>query len=138
MAPLLTSYPPAVGCYVDGARGIYAVDAIVALAEAFGFEAKDCEDSDCPRCHYGQHTAGDGSYTEWANCDFANEVEEEATAYVNENHAVEGCHWGHTETGDWGLWPIEVEERICPTCDAGDPTSVIAYGACECSEGGQS
>ena len=29
-------------------------------------------------------------------------------------------------------------ERICPTCDAGDPTSVIAYADCECNEeGGQ-
>lgn len=139
MAPLLTSFPPAVGCYVDGARGIYAVDAIVALAEAFGFEAKDCEDVTDGRCADGQHEAGDGSYTEWGHCQFANEVEDEATEYLNEHHGVEDCHWGRSEQGDWGLWPNEEEasKRICPTCDAGDPTSIIPYADCECNEGGQ-
>lgn len=137
MAPLLTSYPPAVGCYVDGERGIYAVDAIITLAEAHGFKAKGCEDGECARCAGGQHEAGDGSYTEWAHCQHNNEGEDEATNYMNEQHAVEGCYWGRTETGDWGLWPLEVGERICPTCDAGDPTSVIAYADCECNEGGQ-
>ncbi len=108
MAPLLASYPPACGCYVDSVRGIYMVDAIVALAEAFGFKAKGCEVSItdfCPRCHDGQHEAGDGSYTEWSRCQFAGEVEDEATDYLNSEQSVEGCKWGRTEQGDWGLWP---------------------------------
>ena len=137
MAQLLTSYPPVIGCYVDGARGLYAVDAIVALAEAHGFEAKDCGDGNCGRCAGGKHLAGDGSYTEWMLCQWANEVESKATEYMNRHQAVEGCYWGRTETGDWGLWPIEVEDRICPTCDAGDPTNVIPYADCECAAGGQ-
>ena len=103
MAPLLTSYPPAVGCYVDGVRGIYMVDSIIALAEAFGFKAKGCEDGTCGRCH-------DGSYTEWAHCQFAGEVEDEATEYLNDKQSVEGCYWGRTEQGDWGLWPNDEEE----------------------------
>ena len=110
MAPLLTSYPPVVGCYVDGARGIYAIDSIIALAEARGFEAKGCDDWDCARCHYGQHEAGDGSYTEWAHCQFASEVEDEATEYMNEHQSVEGCYWGHVDGGDWGLWPTDDNE----------------------------
>lgn len=112
MAPRLTSYPPAVGCYVDGARGVYMVDAIVALAAAHGFEAKGCKisDGECDRCAHGQHEAGDGSYTEWAHCQFANELVEEANDYMNEHQAVEGCYWGHAETGDWGLWPVDDEE----------------------------
>ncbi len=112
-APLLTSYPPAIGCYVDSVRGLYMVDSVVALAEAFGFEAKNCDgsmDEWCPRCDDGQHTAGDGSYTEWVMCQFASEVEDEATKYMNENQAVEGCYWGHVEGGDWGLWPTDDEE----------------------------
>ena len=138
MAQLLTSYPPAIGCYVDGGRGIYAVDAIVALAEAHGFEAKGCEDVTCGRYTRGHHVDDiRGSYTEWAHCEFANEVEDEATEYMNVQHSVEGCWWGRTEHGDWGLWPTEVEDRICPTCDAGDPTNVIPYADCECAAGGQ-
>lgn len=110
MGPLLTSYPPRVGCYVDGVRGLYMVDAIVAIAEASGFEAKDCDDKTCGRCAGGQHLAGDGSYTEWMLCQWANEVEDEATKYMNANQAVEGCYWGH-ENGDWGLWPTDYEEE---------------------------
>lgn len=139
MAPILTSYPPAVGCYVDGARGLYMVDGVVTMAEAFGFQTTGCklDDDPCPRCFGGQHEAGDGSYTEWARCQFAGEVEDEATEYMNEHQSVEGCYWGRTEQGDWGLWPNEDDEearRICPTCDAGDPTSVIAYEDCECGQ----
>ncbi len=90
--PQLTAFPPVVGCYVDGVRGIYAVDGIIALAEAHGFKAKGCEESIadfCPRCTGGQHQAGDGSYTEWAHCQHNSEIEDEATAYMNEHHATE-------------------------------------------------
>ena len=112
MAPLLTSYPPAVGCYVDSVRGLYMVDAIVALAEAFGFEAKGCDVAEpCPRCHDGQHMAGDGSYTEWSRCQSAGEVEDEATEYLNDKQSVESCYWGRTEQGDWGLWPNDDDDE---------------------------
>lgn len=134
MAPRLTSYPPAVGCYVDGARGIYMVDSIVSLAEAFGFEAKDCDDDECARCANGQHEAGDGSYTEWSFCQHDNEIIEEANEYLNENHAVEGCYWGHIDTGDWGLWPDDDEEG--QSCDS--RCREYPMKPCPIHEGGQS
>ena len=109
MTAQLTAFP-VVGCYVDGARGIYAVDSIIALASAFGFEAKGCEERDCPRCGRGQHEAGDGSYTEWGHCQYSSEVEDEATEYMNEHQGVEGCYWGHVDGGDWGLWPADDDE----------------------------
>ncbi len=35
-----------VGCYVDGASGIYAIDEIVRFAESHGCNSKDCEKED--------------------------------------------------------------------------------------------
>lgn len=95
-----------VGCYVDGARGIYAVDRIVEIAEGHDMEPPDpCFGTECPRCAWGDKTGGDGAYSEWANCDESSEVEDEATEYMNAQHAVDGAWWGRSESGDWGLWP---------------------------------
>jgi hypothetical protein len=40
----------------------------------------------------------------------ANEVEDEATEYMNEFFGVDGAYWGRSEQGDWGLWPEENEQ----------------------------
>lgn len=77
------------GCYVDGARGIYAINRIVSFAMEHGWQsppdAKDLEE-------------------------FPNEIEDEADAYMNETFPVEGARWGRSEQGDWGLWATEEEE----------------------------
>jgi hypothetical protein len=100
-----------IGCYVDGARGRYAVDRVVEIAEEHGMPELDgCEDAECLRCAENAHVAGDGSHTEWALCMCANEIEDDATDYMEEHYGVDGCYWGRSEQGDWGLWPTEEGE----------------------------
>lgn len=86
------------GCYFDGARGCYMVDAIVDFAETYGFRpAHECE---CEDHKYNPNCA-------WSECEWANEVEDDATAFMEDNYPQDGATWGRSESGDWGLWPIE-------------------------------
>ncbi len=92
------------GCYVDGARGIYAVDAIVGIAEEHGMPTPEgCEDSICRRCG----PQADSQASSWAFCEHAGEIEDECDAYMGAHHGVEGCYWGRNDNGDWGLWEGE-------------------------------
>jgi hypothetical protein len=94
-----------VGCYVDGSRGIYAVDRIVEITEEHGMETPDnCSDGDCARCAHGCKTAGDGTHSEWALCFWTGEIEDDCDNYMNDHYPVEGAYWGRSEQGDWGLW----------------------------------
>ena len=90
------------GCYVDGARGIYAIDAIVSLAEMYGFIPSDCSCDVC-KGHSESPTVLDSPY---GGCDFANEIEDEIDSYLNDKFAVEGYYWGRNENGDYGLWEV--------------------------------
>lgn len=107
-----------VGCYVDGSRGIYAVDAIVKFAESHGFE---CD------LNNGRNEEGkvvclscDVAHKLVSNCEFSNEIEDNATAFMNENYPVSEwidtsqgddeanlvkvkAYWCRNEQGDWGL-----------------------------------
>lgn len=97
-----------VGCYVDGARGIYAVDRIVEIAEEHGMtEPEECTDTDCPHCN--DHESGDERSLSWTHCLYDGEIEDEATEYMNDHHGLEGAYWGRSEAGDWGLWECEEE-----------------------------
>lgn len=78
-----------VGCYVDGARGIYCIDAIVDIAQSHGMT----------------YDGGQDEAHEWSD-----EVENECDNYMNDNYGVEGAYWGRSEQGDWGLWEIEEED----------------------------
>jgi hypothetical protein len=80
-----------VGCYVDGARGIYAVDAIVQFAVGHGMGE--------PSEYH--------SVKSLADCEFADEVEDDTDDYMNDQYGVEGAYWGRNENSDWGLWEIE-------------------------------
>lgn len=82
------------GCYVDGSRGVYAIDMIVEIAEAHGFVT-----AIGPDCQHEE-----GSLSE---CEFAAEIEDEATEYMNERWGVDDHYWGRSEQGDWGLWPTK-------------------------------
>ncbi len=89
-----------VGCYVDGSRGIYAVDRIVEIAIEHGMaEPEPCSDH--------EHAAT-GDASDYAGCEFAGEIEDECDEHMNAHHAVDGALWG-SEQGDWGLWPVEEE-----------------------------
>ena len=93
-----------VGCYVDGVRGIYAIERIVTIAESHGMPSQmPCSDPNCDRRTRDEYRAGDDSYTEWVSCECA-EIEDECDDYMNEHYAVDGCYWGRSEQGDWGLW----------------------------------
>ncbi len=93
----ITRYSPKdAGCYVDGARGIYATDAIVEFAETHGFDLHD----DDPANPLPESLA---------DYEFADELEDEATDYMNEKHAVANHSWGRNENGDWGLWANDNE-----------------------------
>jgi len=81
-----------IGCYVDSARGIYAIDAIADFAESHGFVIND-EDP---------HNPLPESLSDY---EFANELEDEIDDYMNANFAVSYAYWGRSEQGDWGLWP---------------------------------
>ncbi len=80
------------GCYVDGARGVYAVDAIIEFCESHGFDVQD----DDPQNPLPESLAG---------YEFANEMEDEADDFMNETYPVAEHSWGRSEQGDWGLWP---------------------------------
>ena len=85
-----------VGCYVDGARGIYAIDRIIEIATAHGMAEVECA---CGSCVQGQH--------EWSiGC---SEVEDDCDLFMNDTFAAEGACWGRNDNGDWGLWAIDDE-----------------------------
>lgn len=90
------------GCYVDGARGIYAIDAIVALAEGYGFVPSEC---DCSVCT-GAAESPTMLVSTYGGCEYASETEDEVDAYLNHNFAVDGYYWGRNENGDYGLWEV--------------------------------
>src|ERR1700692_652074 len=85
------------GCYVDSARGIYAIDAVISFAQSLGFVPTDCT---CDSCKAG------GT---WSSCEFSNEVEDEATGYLNAHFEIESHSWGRNENADFGLWSNEEE-----------------------------
>ncbi len=86
-----------VGCYVDSARGIYAIDRIVEIAcvEHDMIEPEPCDCFEHPENDFLPH---------WNRCEFAGEIEDECDEYMNDHYDVEGTLWGRNEAGDWGLW----------------------------------
>jgi hypothetical protein len=90
-----------VGCYVDGARGIYSTDAIVECARNHGATIiHECKAEDHSDTCFE---------SEFAGCEFANDYEDEANEFMEDRFPVEGCYWGRNDTADWGLWPIDVD-----------------------------
>lgn len=78
------------GCYIDGAPGIYAIDAIIAFAEGHGYTEPGCSHRAPGIC---------------SEC--ADDIEDECDDYMNEHCGVDGYYWGRSDAGDWGLWPSE-------------------------------
>ena len=81
------------GCYVDSARGIYAIDGIVKFATNHGWSPT--EESDKAFAEFGKS---------WSEYEFNDELESSIDEYMNEEYWVDGCYWGRNENGDWGLW----------------------------------
>jgi len=92
--------PDDAGCYVDGARGIYAIDEQVAIARAHGATiTHDCEELHAETCFE----------SEFAGCEWAGDYADKADDYMNTHFPVEGHYWGWNN-GDWGLWAIDEED----------------------------
>lgn len=92
------------GCYVDGARGIYAIDEIVSIAESHGGRVHDCD--------MQGHDHGETCFeSRFAGCEFAGDVEYGCDDYMNTHFGVDGAYWGRNENGDWGLWEIDDYEQ---------------------------
>ncbi len=85
------------GCYVDCARGIYAIDKIVSFAESHGM----------PSPEVPEHNQTTVFQSRFASYEFSSEIEDEATDYMNDKYAVDGAYWGRSEQGDWGLFQTE-------------------------------
>jgi hypothetical protein len=82
-----------VGCYVDGARGIHAIDRILCFAEDHGLK--------------WEAEALFANPLDTDDYEYSDEAEDVADRYMNENYGVEGAYWGRNENSDWGLWAIE-------------------------------
>lgn len=88
------------GCFVDSARGNYAIDAIYSIAKEHGFTDQDAEtflngqtEQDC-----------DETLSSW---EFSNDLEDDIDSFMNDTFPVDGAYWGRSEQSDWGLWAIE-------------------------------
>ncbi len=90
------------GCYVDGAKGIYVTDDVVAFARDHGAEIVHDDDGNCVH----DETC---FKSEFGGCEFSGEYEDEANEYMEATYGVDGASWGRNEQGDWGLWAHEDE-----------------------------
>lgn len=87
-----------VGCYLDGSRGIYILEAVIGFAGDHGAKLPHV-DCDC----------GGDSWS--AECEWVIEVADEATDFMNYTFPVDGAYWGFQD-GDWGLWIEEDTEGV--------------------------
>ena len=98
-APAPTFTAADVGCYYDGARGIYIGEAVQASATLHGWTpvhgVVPCDHDDCQQ---GHEEADHGTYYD--------EATTEAEDYLN-GLTAEDVWFGPTESGDWGLWLLE-------------------------------
>lgn len=83
------------GCYVDGARGTYAIDKIEDVARDHGYKLPN--------------DIADQGFVTLSDYEFAGELEDEIDDFMNAQFGVQGANWGRNENGDWGLWAIEDE-----------------------------
>lgn len=122
-----------IGCYLDGARGVYIGEAIQEMAGHLGFRVGRGDSLHgsiakggvlyVPCNHDGIH--GDGYNTETTcPCPGVNdhdgwydEVTNEAEDFLNTLTDDNVC-FGPTESGDWGLWHICEDELNCTICES--------------------
>lgn len=86
------------GCWFDNCRGIYQGEAIIEEAIAHGFVIEDPENllGPCRR------------YSDALDPQFYHDLTEESEEHMQQ-FAADGYAFGYSESGDWGLWPIEEE-----------------------------
>jgi hypothetical protein len=96
-----------VGCYLDSARGVYIGEEIQASAALHGWAPADTGvvggviPSDHEECKQPHQEADHGT--------LYHEATNEAEDYLN-GLTADDVWFGPTESGDWGLWPLEEEK----------------------------
>ena len=80
------------GCWFDCARGIYIGEAVIDLAQQWGFEVSEDDEV---------NTLPEG--------EFYNELTDEAELYMQQ-FAPDGYYFGSNENSDWGLWSDDCED----------------------------
>ena len=92
-----------VGCYLDSARGVYIGEAVQASAALHGWAPSDgvvaCDHEECETAH-----------SEDDHGTYYHEATSEAEDYLN-GLTADDVWFGSTESGDWGLWPLEEESN---------------------------
>ena len=92
-----------VGCYFDSARGVYIGEAVQASAALHGWAPADgvvaCDHDDCETAH---DEADHGTHYHEATI--------QAEDHLN-GLTTDDVWFGPTESGDWGLWPLEEEDN---------------------------
>ena len=109
-----------IGCYFDGARGIYIGEAIQEWAGRIGLE-RDVAITVVPCHHDGIHSDG---YDSGISCpcpgiddhdDWYNGSTSEAEDFLN-TLTADDVSFSSTESGDWGLWHLCDDEMECDFC----------------------
>ena len=110
-----------IGCYFDGARGIYIGEAVQEMAGRIGLQ-NGVAITEVPCHHDGIH--GDGHNTglvcpcpgEDDHADWYDGGTTEAEDYLN-TLTDDDVAFGPSETGDWGLWHLCDDDLDCEFCE---------------------
>ena len=84
-----------IGCYFDGARGVYIGEAIQDIAESLGWDGERL-----------------GPDQEWYH-DATTEAEDFLNTLTDDDVA-----FGPSEQGDWGLWHLCDDDMDCEFCES--------------------
>ena len=112
-----------IGCYFDGARGIYTGEAIQEMAQNAGWDAWTYPNAGVlsPN-HENCDGVKDGveGHAEIDHAQFYSEITDDAEEFLN-NLTSDDVWFGSSESGDWGLWHIcdadnDAPEH-CKVCD---------------------
>jgi len=111
-----------IGCYFDGARGIYIGEAIQEMAEVYGWDAW-AHDSVAAGVVPTNHDACDGvaegieGHSEIDHGQHYSEATDEAEDYLN-TLTDDDVAFGPSEAGDWGLWHLCDDDLDCEFCES--------------------
>ena len=97
-----------IGCYFDGARGIYIGEAVQQMAMSHGWKY-----SSQFWMVYSEDVTGD------QHCEEYDEAWTEAEDYLN-TLTDDDVYFGSNESGDWGLWHIcdDLRDDNCDFCES--------------------
>jgi hypothetical protein len=106
-----------IGCYLDGARGVYIGEAIQADALLHGWRNNGWGAIHVDHAHpshipYPCPCPGEDDHGQWYH-----EATTEAEDYLN-TLTDDDVAFGPSESGDWGLWHICDDDTDCEFCES--------------------